>query len=137
MTASFANVAYLLASLLFVLSLRGLSTQESARRGNTLGVLGMILAVISALSLLEAAGGLDYVIRGAERLLRRSLEIEPRFGAALIQLAYALGFCFAGRLMDAIGVRRGLAISVTLWSLAAMAHGLAAWVPAVRWPMST
>ncbi len=44
MTASFANVAYLLASLLFVLSLRGLSTQESARRGNTLGVLGMILA---------------------------------------------------------------------------------------------
>jgi DNA-binding winged helix-turn-helix (wHTH) protein/tetratricopeptide (TPR) repeat protein len=26
----------------------------------------------------------------AERLLRRSLEIEPRFGAALIQLAYAL-----------------------------------------------
>jgi anaerobic C4-dicarboxylate transporter DcuA len=35
-------------------------------------VLGMILAVISALSLLEAAGGLDYVIRGAERLLRRN-----------------------------------------------------------------
>lgn len=35
-------------------------------------VLGMILAVIAALSLLEAAGGLDYVIRAAERLLRRN-----------------------------------------------------------------
>ena len=38
--------AYLAASLLFILSLRGLSTQESARRGNQLGTLGMALAVV-------------------------------------------------------------------------------------------
>ena len=38
--------AYLAASLLFILSLRGLSTQESARRGNLLGSLGMALAVV-------------------------------------------------------------------------------------------
>jgi ACS family hexuronate transporter-like MFS transporter len=41
------------------------------------------------------------------------------------QLAYAIGFIFAGRFMDAVGVRRGFAISVSLWSLAAAAHGLA------------
>jgi ACS family hexuronate transporter-like MFS transporter len=41
------------------------------------------------------------------------------------QLAYALGFVFAGRVMDGIGVRRGFALSVTVWSIAAMAHGLA------------
>src|SRR6185503_11290635 len=35
------------------------------------------------------------------------------------------GFVFAGRFMDAIGVRRGFAISVILWSIAAAAHGLA------------
>jgi anaerobic C4-dicarboxylate transporter DcuA len=35
-------------------------------------VLGMILAVITALSLMQAAGGLDYVIGLAERLLRRN-----------------------------------------------------------------
>jgi anaerobic C4-dicarboxylate transporter DcuA len=35
-------------------------------------VLGMILAVITALSLMQAAGGLDYVIEIAEKVLRRN-----------------------------------------------------------------
>ena len=35
-------------------------------------VLGMILAVITALSLMQAAGGLDYVIYLAEKILRRN-----------------------------------------------------------------
>ena len=41
------------------------------------------------------------------------------------QLAYALGFMAAGRVMDTIGVRRGFAVAVVLWSFAAMAHGAA------------
>ena len=41
----FASLAYLVASLLFILSLRGLSTQESARRGNRFGIIGMLIAV--------------------------------------------------------------------------------------------
>lgn len=51
------------------------------------------------------------------------------------QLAYAIGFLFAGRVTDAIGVRRGFAISVTLWSLAAMAHGLAGYVTTWKLPV--
>lgn len=51
------------------------------------------------------------------------------------QLAYAIGFLFAGRFMDAIGVRRGFAISVTLWSIAAMAHGLAGYVTTWKLPV--
>ena len=52
------------------------------------------------------------------------------------QLAYALGFVFAGRFMDAVGVRHGFAISVSVWSLAAAAHGLAGLVPETwRLPM--
>jgi anaerobic C4-dicarboxylate transporter DcuA len=35
-------------------------------------VLGMILAVVTALSLMQAAGGLDYVIQLAEKILRRN-----------------------------------------------------------------
>jgi len=51
-----AGLAYLAASLLFILSLRGLSSQESARRGNLFGTLGMILAVaITAASLWSPA----------------------------------------------------------------------------------
>ena len=48
MTESFASIqrlAYLAACLLFILSLRGLSTQQTARRGNLAGIAGMVLAV--------------------------------------------------------------------------------------------
>lgn len=51
------------------------------------------------------------------------------------QLAYAIGFLFAGRFMDAVGVRRGFAISVSLWSVAAMAHGAAGWVTTWKLPV--
>lgn len=40
------------------------------------------------------------------------------------QLAYAGMFPFAGRLLDRLGVRNGLALGVLVWSLAAMAHSL-------------
>src|SRR5262245_59005689 len=51
------------------------------------------------------------------------------------QFAYALGFIFAGRVMDALGVRRGLALAIIVWSLAAMMHGAAAWLPALTVPV--
>ena len=38
------------------------------------------------------------------------------------QLAYAAGYCLAGRLMDVVGLRLGYALAVTCWSLAATAH---------------
>jgi len=50
MPATVASVAYLCASLLFVMSLRGLSTQESAPRGNWLGIVGMSIAVMVTLA---------------------------------------------------------------------------------------
>lgn len=47
---SLLTVAYLVAAVLFILSLRGLSNQESARSGNTMGMLGMAIAVAATLS---------------------------------------------------------------------------------------
>ena len=44
-TESQATVAYLTAGVCFILSLGGLSRQETARRGNMLGILGMVIAV--------------------------------------------------------------------------------------------
>ncbi|HVX95088.1 MAG TPA: NAD(P)(+) transhydrogenase (Re/Si-specific) subunit beta [Polyangia bacterium] len=59
MTSTIRALAYLAASLLFILSLRGLSTQESARRGNGYGILGMIIAVIcTAIALVLPDGAL-------------------------------------------------------------------------------
>jgi H+-translocating NAD(P) transhydrogenase subunit beta len=47
-------LSYLAASMLFILSLRGLSTQQSARRGNFLGTIGMALAVLMTAAVLVA-----------------------------------------------------------------------------------
>ena len=43
--AAAATAAYILAALLFILSLAGLSKHETARRGNLFGILGMVLAL--------------------------------------------------------------------------------------------
>ena len=52
MPNSLVTTAYLAAGVLFILSLGGLSRQETARRGNTLGIIGMVIALGAT-----AAGG--------------------------------------------------------------------------------
>ena len=47
MTPGLVTTAYLVSGVLFVLSLGGLSKQESARKGNLYGILGMALAIIA------------------------------------------------------------------------------------------
>jgi hypothetical protein len=45
-----ADVAYVISAVLFVLALRGLSSQETARRGNIYGIIGMAIAIGATLS---------------------------------------------------------------------------------------
>ena len=47
MSASLVTVSYIGATILFILSLGGLSNQETARRGNMYGMLGMAIAVLA------------------------------------------------------------------------------------------
>ena len=42
--------AYLVASVLFILALRGLSSPETARRGNLYGIAGMVIAIVTTLA---------------------------------------------------------------------------------------
>ncbi len=46
MAAGFITVSYIGAAILFILSLAGLSQQETARRGNIYGVIGMVVAIV-------------------------------------------------------------------------------------------
>ncbi len=63
MTASLATVAYIGATILFILSLGGLSTPETARRGNLFGMLGMGLAVVATiLGPRVTAAGVPYIV---------------------------------------------------------------------------
>ena len=59
MNASIAALAYLAAGVLFILSLRGLSSPETSRRGNTFGMVGMALAIGVTLLTLGTTGALD------------------------------------------------------------------------------
>ncbi len=45
MPTTVPTIVYLVAGIMFILSLRGLSTQGTAQRGNLLGIVGMLLAV--------------------------------------------------------------------------------------------
>ena len=51
MTGNLAALLYLVAGVLFILALRGLSSPESSRRGNYLGIAGMVIAVLTTLFL--------------------------------------------------------------------------------------
>jgi len=59
MTASLAALAYLVSGVLFILSLRGLSSPETSRQGNLYGMVGMALAIVTTLLTLFAQGLLD------------------------------------------------------------------------------
>ena len=45
MSSSLVTVAYLASAVLFILALGGLSTNDTARRGNLFGIIGMVIAV--------------------------------------------------------------------------------------------
>ncbi|MBL8351500.1 MAG: Re/Si-specific NAD(P)(+) transhydrogenase subunit beta [Burkholderiaceae bacterium] len=63
MTASLATVAYIGATILFILSLGGLSHPETARRGNLFGMVGMAIAVLATiLGPRVTAAGIPWIV---------------------------------------------------------------------------
>ena len=49
MSVNLAALLYLVSGILFILALRGLSSPETARRGNLFGMAGMALAIVTTL----------------------------------------------------------------------------------------
>ncbi len=85
-----SNAAYLVAGVLFILALRGLSSQETARRGNAYGIAGMLIAIGATLSLTGAATNpwvaaaiLVAAVIGATMALRVGMTAMPEMVALL------------------------------------------------------
>jgi MFS transporter, ACS family, hexuronate transporter len=83
-------------------------------------------------ALLFFATTINYVDRAVLGVLAPTLRAEigwtdQHYGyiSAAFTLAYAIGFLFAGWLIDKIGTRIGYALYLAIWSAAAAAHGLA------------
>jgi ACS family hexuronate transporter-like MFS transporter len=97
-------------------------------------------------TLLFFAATVNYVDRQVIGILKPTLQAE--FGWTEVaygwivfsfQTAYAIGLFFVGRLMDRLGTKVGFALSIVVWSVAAVGHafavgigvatfGVAAWV---------
>jgi NAD(P) transhydrogenase subunit beta len=56
MAAGFITVSYIGAAILFILSLGGLSQQETARRGNIFGFTGMVIAMVATIVGIQTSG---------------------------------------------------------------------------------
>ena len=91
------------------------------------GPVGRYRWVICAL--LFFAATINYVDRQVIGILKPTLQHE--FGWSEIdyadiifafQLAYAIGFLLAGRMIDWLGTKKGFIVALVVWSLAAMAH---------------
>ena len=80
-------------------------------------------------ALLFFASAINYIDRQVVGILKPTLqaefgwsEIDYGYIVMSFQIAYAIGLVSAGRLMDRVGTRRGFALAVLIWSVAAMAH---------------
>ena len=83
-------------------------------------------------ALLFFATTINYVDRQVIGILGPTLQHDlhwtpKQFGDVVswFQFAYGIGFLFAGRLLDRIGVKKGFVLAIVTWSLAAMSHAFA------------
>ena len=83
-------------------------------------------------ALLFFATSINYLDRQVLSILAKTLEtsigwnsVQYGYITAAFQAAYGIGLLGAGRLIDRLGTRKGYAIAVGLWSLAAISHAAA------------
>ena len=131
--ASFAALIYLVASVLFILALRGLSHPETAQRGLQYGMTGMALAIVTTLLLPQVSAWLVILLGiavggsvGTYTANKIAMTALPQLMAAfhsLVGLAAVFVAAAAFFAPEAFGI--GTANDIHLSSLIEMALGLA------------
>jgi ACS family hexuronate transporter-like MFS transporter len=100
------------------------------RRGTIPGLRWVLCGLLFVVTCLNYVDRVTLTVIKDDILVPRLGWTEVDFGWTVfsLQTAYAIGFVLAGRWLDRFGVRRGLALGVLVWSLAAMGHSLASTV---------
>ena len=97
------SLAYLVASILFILCLRGLSSPESARRGIVMGEVGMFIAVVATLLHKEIIS-YTWIIAGVCLGSAIGTAISLRIPMTKMPERIALSHCFGGLATALVGV---------------------------------
>jgi NAD(P) transhydrogenase subunit beta len=112
MPQSIANLLYLLAAVLFILGLKGLTHPRSAPKGNRLGAIGMLIAVITVL---VAETGLNW---GA---VLAGLVVGGGIGAFMAQRVQMTAMPQLVALFNGFGGAASLLVAATALTMAAAA----------------
>ncbi len=135
MSPSLTSLAYLVAAVLFILALRGLSHPETSQRGNQLGMAGMTIAILATLAHANMSGAGYLLILlgiaiggGAGAFIARRIQMTalPQLVAAfhsLVGLAAVFVAAAAMNAPEAFGI--GTAAHIHTQSLIEMSLGLA------------
>ena len=119
MSVSLATVSYIGATILFILSLGGLSNPETAKRGNWFGIVGMAIAVLATVF------GSRLLANGEEPI------VSGVVGILIIVLAMVIGGglgLYAARIVKMTQMPELVAIMHSLVGLAACAIGFASYI---------
>jgi NAD(P) transhydrogenase subunit beta len=113
---SLPTVLYVVAAVLFILSLGGLANQETARRGNVYGIIGMVLAIIATFLL----GDFELWNTTAQTLIYGSVAIGGAIGTVL---AVRVAMTAMPELVAILHSFVGLAAVFVGWSSYLQPHG--------------
>ncbi|KRE39503.1 pyridine nucleotide transhydrogenase [Janibacter sp. Soil728] len=115
MLSTVVTAAYIVAALLFILSLAGLSKHESAKHGNWFGMAGMAIALLATIALV-----IDGVYSGGEATN------AGKWGLGVLVITMALGAAFGMRIarrVEMTGMPQLIAMMHSFVGLAAVLVG--------------
>lgn len=93
-------------------------------------------------TLLFFAATINYIDRQVIGILKPTLaeefgwtELDYSWIVFAFQTAYAIGLLFVGKLMDRIGTKKGFALAIVVWSIAAIGHAWAVGIGEISSPI--
>ncbi len=133
-----SSLAYLVAAICFILALKGLSSPKTARQGNIIGIIGMIIAVITTMRQPAIADHFNIILGialggviGAVIALRIKMTAMPQLVAAFHSLVGMAAVLVAGAALNSPEAYNILAATGKIKTASLIEMGLGAAIGAI------